>query len=141
MEPRAIEPYGGNEGIVGHYRTAMGPRGPGKGCESRGDYGGYVAHGRDMGLVGLYGVGSEVIGSVWDWRRVWRADRELVGSIESLDGVCGTGKGLYNSRRGIIRVSIRLDRGYSVCVGPGGVLQGLYGVGDLCGPGRVVEAL
>lgn len=94
MEPRAIEPYGGNKGIVEIYRGTMGPWGPGKGCESQGDY---MAHGRDMGLVGLYGVGSEVIASVWAWRRVWRADRELIGSIESLGGVCGTGKGPYNS--------------------------------------------
>lgn len=76
--------------------------GLGRAVSLGGIMGGYVARGRDMGLVGLYGVGSEVIGSVWDWRRVWRADRELVGSIESLGGVCGTGKGLYNSRRGII---------------------------------------
>lgn len=34
--------------------------GPGKGCESQGDY---VTHGRDMVLVGLYGVGREVLGS------------------------------------------------------------------------------
>lgn len=29
-----------------------------------------------------------------------------------------------------------LDRGYSVYMGLGRVLQGLYGVGELCGPGR-----
>lgn len=29
-----------------------------------------------------------------------------------------------------------LDRGYSVYMGLGGVLQGLYGVGEVCGLGR-----
>lgn len=61
-----------------------------------------MAHGRDLGLVRLYGVRREVLGSVWDWRRVWGADRKLRGSIEGLGGPYGTGKGLYNPRRGII---------------------------------------
>lgn len=68
-----------------------------------------MAHARDMGLVGLYGVESEVIGSVWDWRRVCGANRELIGSI------------------GTWVVSMAVGRN---CVTLEGELWGLYGAGQ-----------